>query len=206
MQSASPSSSREAPERAARLRDRLRAETRVEHEKLDALFADMLEPGQEDLYASFLRTNRAGHAAVEPLLDRGPLRETAPDWSCGSRLEALEDDCRTHALAPLGAPSVPLPGSGLPEALGMAYVLEGSRLGAAFLLKALRRQTPGSETRSTRYLEVSSDPEPFRRVIGALNAVSLSNEEADRMIVAANQTFRYFRALAEGARTGMTTS
>ncbi len=185
--------------KAARLRDRLRAETRAEHEALDAGFANMLAPGARSLYACFLLTNRAGHEAVEPLLERSPL-----GWTGGGRLAALRADCRAMGLPRLRPPRLASDLPALPEAVGAAYVLEGSRLGAAFLLKALRRDPASSLP--VRYLEASSDPEPFRQVIALANATPWSEAEMDRAVASANQTFRTFRALAEGARIRMTIS
>ncbi|ALN72318.1 MULTISPECIES: biliverdin-producing heme oxygenase [unclassified Aureimonas] len=202
---ATSSSGQPEPATTPRLRDRLRLETRAEHEALDAGFDGMLAPGAEALYACFLLTNRAGHEAVEPLLRQSPLARSNPAaWEPGGRLAALAADCRDLALPRFAAPArLPLSPS-LPEALGAAYVLEGSRLGAAFLLKALRR-SPGSRL-PVRYLLASSDPEPFRRLLAVMSAAGLSEREADRAVAAANQTFRTFRALAEGARIRMTFS
>lgn len=187
------------PANTTRLRDRLRAETRAEHEALDAGFADMLAPGQEGLYARFLLTNRAGHEAVEPLLSRSSL-----PWTDEGRLAALRADCRALKLPRLSAPPPALLSLALPEALGAAYVLEGSRLGAAFLLKALRRN--GASGLPVRYLQASSDPAPFRRLIGLANETAWSPAEMDRAVASANRTFRTFRALAEGARIRITIS
>ena len=197
---ASHSRGESEPAHTARLRDRLRAETRAEHEALDAGFAEMLAPGREALYARFLLTNRAGHEAVEPLLSRSPL-----PWTDDGRLAALRADCRALRLPRLRPPAVPAgPRPTLPDALGAAYVLEGSRLGAAFLLKALRRN-PASGL-PVRYLQASSDPAPFRRLIGLANETDWSQAEMDRAVASANRTFRTFRALAEGARIRMTIS
>lgn len=187
------------PANTARLRDRLRMETRAEHEALDAGFADMLAPGQEPLYARFLLTNRAGHEAVEPLLSRSSL-----PWTDDGRLAALRADCRALRLPRLSPPPPARLSLALPEALGAAYVLEGSRLGAAFLFKALRRNGPSGLP--VRYLQASSDPAPFRRLIGLANETAWSGAEMDRAVASANRTFRTFRALAEGARIRMTIS
>lgn len=190
---------------APRLRDRLRLETRSEHEALDAGFDGMLAPGAEALYAQFLLTNRAGHEAVEPILRRSPLAVFNPAiWEPGGRLEALTADCRALALPRFAAPTRLDLSPALPEALGAAYVLEGSRLGAAFLLKALRRSSTAHLP--VRYLLASRDPEPFRRLLGVMNGADLSERDGDRAVAAANQTFRTFRALAEGARIRMTIS
>ena len=194
------------PTTSERLRDRLRVETRPEHEALDAEFAEMLRPDAQDLYARFLMTNRAGHAALEPILLQSPLAHAqGGGWQAHGRLDALAADCTALGLPEWSGPAFAPGRPTFSQALGMAYVLEGSRLGAGFLLKALRRQDPASGL-PVRYLEVSSDPEPFRRLLAMMNAHSPSKGEADSTIAAANGTFRYFRALAERARTRMTTS
>ncbi len=192
----------------ARLRDRLRAETRGEHEALDALFADMLEPGSGDLYTTFLRMNREAHRAIEPLLAPADLAFDA------SRREAAERDCAALGLGSETAPAererarTLLPSRpGRAEAFGMAYVLEGSRLGARFMIKALRAEGRDADSRKdlpTHYLEASGDTRPFADLLKAMEVASLSRSEADTAVEAARTTFRYFRALALGSDIGGT--
>lgn len=191
-------------DRPARLRDRLREETRPEHEALDALFETMFRPDAAALYATFLRMNREAHRAIEPRLAGGALPEDlAPG---GERRRAAERDCAALGLPDASAPHErDLAARLLPErptrfeALGMAYVLEGSRLGARFMLKALARGEAGADARNglpAHYLEASGDTRPFADLLKAMERASA--REGDEAVRAARATFRYFTALATG--------
>ena len=157
----------------------------------------MLEPGATVLYEGFLRMNLAAHRQIEPILAASAIANVTPPWQLGHRLEALEADARAFGVS--AAPSRPFPiaAPDLSQAFGMAYVLEGSRLGAKFLLKGLARAP--AQNRPVGYLQASSDPEPFRRLLAALDREALSPPDIERMVDAANRTFQYFRALTEGA-------
>lgn len=182
------------------LRDRLRAETREPHEALDARFAAMMG-GERAVYARFLAMNRDAHAALEPLLARSPLGET---WRADGRLAAARRDCDALGLAEPAAPSrferAELTRA---EAFGVAYVLEGSRLGAKFLLRGLARD-PARNSMPTHYLQASSDAGPFAGLLRSMAETGLPRDEFDASVEAARATFRFFGRLADRYETAGT--
>lgn len=183
------------------LRDRLRADTREAHEALDARFAAMMA-GDTNRYALFLVMNRDAHAAIEPLLAAGPL---AGAWQATGRLEAVRRDCQVLGLGEERAepPRFGLDAGSRAAAFGLAYVLEGSRLGAKYLLRALAR-APARNPLPTHYLEASSDAGPFTGLMRAMARESFSPAEFSRSTEVARHTFRFFGRLADEHETAGT--
>lgn len=181
---------------AASLRDRLRRDTRIEHEALDACFEGMFAEPDLRRYRVFTAMNLAAHRAVEPILTAVP---PGPRWSPGRRLAALEEDARALALPEHEPAAFPIPRPDRAEAFGIAYVLEGSRLGAKFMMRALG--DPGvrddGDPVPARYLGASSDIGPFRDLLAAMAEAGLTEDERLRAIAAASATFRFFRETAE---------
>ncbi|MBB3997011.1 biliverdin-producing heme oxygenase [Aureimonas pseudogalii] len=177
------------------LRERLRIETRQDHEALDALFDGMLEDESDRRYRGFVAMNLLAHRAIEPRLV-GALAEAG--WQPGDRLEAAERDARALGLEAAEPPPFPLAPLAVPAAFGVAYVLEGSRLGARFMLKALKaREADAPRNRlPTHYLQASGDPSPFRNLLTAMNEAGMTEDDQTLAIEAARRTFRYFRQIA----------
>lgn len=118
------------------LRFWLRDVTRPLHEAVDQVYAGYSLREREG-YAAFLSAHAAALAPVEAWLDAAGAGKVLPDWPARARLPALRAD-----LAGLGE-TMPEPVAwrleATPAALwGVAYVLEGSRLGA----RHLARQVP----------------------------------------------------------------
>lgn len=130
------------------LRWHLRAATEALHAEADGLAGRFTLTDRRG-YAAFL----AWHARAMPGLEQGcaaALQAEWPDWPAHSRAAALEAD-----LAVLGRPlppALPAPALDRAAALGAAYVLEGSRLGNAMLLRAVRAAADPALARATAYL------------------------------------------------------
>jgi heme oxygenase (biliverdin-IX-beta and delta-forming) len=134
---------------AVGLRDRLRSATAAAHARLDAqLGAHSLQ----DLagYRRFLEANAAALLPLENALVAAGVAQIFPDWELRSRRRAILDDLvRVDGKArPLPAPA-PLDLGGM---LGTMYVLEGSRLGAKVLLRAIAQSADPVVTNATAYL------------------------------------------------------
>lgn len=181
-----------APSPDLSLRTRLRQETRANHEALDRLF-DGLTIDDSALYRRFIRMNHAAHAAIEPRLATSPI---APTWSrsAGPRLAGLQADMQALELQPLEGPDLHLDFADPASAAGIAYVLEGSRLGAKMILKGARAN--GAVKAPTHYLEASSETAPFADFLNALSEWARSEDDARRCIAAADAGFAHFHALA----------
>ncbi|WP_061930797.1 biliverdin-producing heme oxygenase [Aureimonas sp. AU22] len=189
--SASPSS-----QSVPSLRDRLRADTREAHEALDASFAGMFADATGTRYARFIAMNRAAHAAIDPVLAASPLAGLKDEEAPADRLDAAHRDALALGLAPAPPVRFPLPGPDLFEAFGIAYVLEGSRLGAKYMLRAIKIDQRTDDVRwPTDYLEASSDARPFTRLLDRMAAERADEPAIRRAVEAADVTFRFFRSL-----------
>lgn len=131
------------------LRSLLKEATASDHERLDGLLAAF------DLqtlagYRRFLEINAAVLTPLESALVAGGVDELLPDWERRTRSEAILAD-----LAAIGGTAQPLAQPHLDstfDLLGTLYVLEGSRLGAAYLIKHVKRSTDPRVSNATAYL------------------------------------------------------
>lgn len=129
----------------ANIRERLRRETREDHERTDAAFAalDLHDRGDA---IRFLTAHAQAVAAVEAARD-------AHSWPAGmpapvSALPYLAEDFAVFGLA-LPKPEEPVE---LPEPVGATYVLAGSRFGGRVLLSEWRQGSDQTVLGATSYL------------------------------------------------------
>ena len=125
------------PRPSETLRARLRAATADDHTRVDEL-AGRFNLGEHAGYTGFLVAQMRVLPAIEARLMEGPH---PPRWEERGRAAALASD-----LAALGVSSprpVPILALDTPaERIGAAYVLEGSRLGAAVQSRFVARSQP----------------------------------------------------------------
>ena len=136
------------------LRDLLRFRTAEAHARIDGLFGSC-DLGSRAGYERFLMAQSVAWESWSPVLDERSQ----------SRARALRGD-----LAMLGVPvprSLPIL---MPAALslGHRYVIEGSRLGSAFLLRRLGSMAPELARQASAYLEESAKIEAWRELSTAL--------------------------------------
>lgn len=179
---------------ARSLRRRLRSESRASHETLDAKFDGMAEAPTPDVYARFLAVNEACHRAIEPVLAASPLSEIAPGFASTPRSPALAADLAAMDIAALDAPPFPLPAPDAAETVGIIYVIEGSRLGAGFILSKLRGRELGADWSKAAfaYLEGPDEPHALRGFLMEASRRLQGDSDIDRAVAAADATFRYF--------------
>jgi len=118
------------------LRSILRDATAADHAQLDATLG-ALDLGTVAGYRRFLEINAAALLPLERSLERAGVRAMLPDWGDRARTEAILTD-----LAQLGGKPGRLNAPELTDRaamLGTLYVPEGSRLGAAYLLRTVRQ-------------------------------------------------------------------
>jgi heme oxygenase (biliverdin-IX-beta and delta-forming) len=118
------------------LRSILRDATAGAHARLDAKLG-ALNLCTVAGYRCFLEINAAALLPLEASLERSGVRGMLPDWDHRARTDAILTD-----LAPLGGRPGLLDAPELTDRsamLGTLYVLEGSRLGAAYLLRTVRQ-------------------------------------------------------------------
>ena len=114
------------------LRERLRAATAESHAALDATVSAF---GVETPagYAAFLAGSAAALVPLELGLERVGVGAWLPDWPRRARREALARDLAALELAPPASEPARIPSPAF--GAGLLYVLEGSRLGARFLVR-----------------------------------------------------------------------
>ena len=130
------------------LLERLRTETAGAHDKLDrahdgGAFSDLVD------YGRFLEAQARIFPAAEAALASSQEYRTLPDWDRRFRSEALLSDLSGLGIA--APPPIPFdlaqrPGS----ATGLAYVLEGSRLGGKLIARKLEQA--GLENAPTAFI------------------------------------------------------
>lgn len=124
------------------LMDELRQKTAVLHRATETAFDLPFVSASRTNYASMLRTLLSIYRPVERRLDKVDWKQTAINWPQRRKAALLERD-----LITLGEPadiSDSLEAANIPlrspaAAIGCLYVLEGSTLGAQFILKQLEK-------------------------------------------------------------------
>lgn len=188
--------SRQAGEHSrAGLRASLRDGTRERHERLDAAFPDLgaAAAGGSD-YARFLRVNEACHRAIEPVLSAGGLGAHRAQLVPGDRHAAAAADLAAMNLRPIVLKDFVPRSPGLSEAVGIAYVMEGSRLGARTILKRLRAsgRVDMRPPPPTLFLEAAGNADRFRGFMAWAETIAAAPSDRDLAVRAANATLDYF--------------
>ncbi|HEX2017640.1 MAG TPA: biliverdin-producing heme oxygenase [Aurantimonas sp.] len=186
------------------LRALLREGTSIAHQRLDLGFAGMTDADDVSQYHRFIRMNHACHARLEPLLERMADQASAPFLARRqSLLPALVADMRSMDLTPVDTGLLPVCRTGLPEAAGLIYVLDGSRLGARFIHrqfigKDLGSRWPGA---SSAYLAGASGPDAFGDRMAALSDRVATTTARERALAAAQAAFALFESAYQRAAT-----
>jgi heme oxygenase (biliverdin-IX-beta and delta-forming) len=172
------------------IRAKLRSATAEEHRRTEVRFAAILatlsDSGDSNSYAAFLQAHARAFPAIGRALSAGL------DWPAWrARWHDLEADLAALDLDPPPALHIPAATSRA-EALGMAYVLEGSRLGSTLLLKSIPAGLPAA------YLNGGNDRAPWRLLLGLLETIDPAHEAA--AIAGARTAFGAFRAAASTSR------
>jgi heme oxygenase len=163
------------------LRSRLRSATAHEHRRTEESFADSLASLPES-YGSFLLAHAAAFPAVGRALD------ASLDWEpWTARWNNLQSDLAALGLAAPDEVALD-PAASTAEALGMAYVLEGSRMGSAILLESVPAALP------TAYLRGGRDRAPWLKLQALLGAADPA--AGDAAVAGACAAFAAFRAAA----------
>ncbi|ADM10080.1 hypothetical protein PB2503_10144 [Parvularcula bermudensis HTCC2503] len=172
------------------LRHRLRAETRASHDQLDLLMGE----GKWNCLAfrrRFFLTHAIGFATFGTLF-RAAGAEWYDHWSTLA-LDYLGRDLDDLGLGPLNALVHPLPPSRAldPDGLapdGLAYVMIGSRLGAALLRQHIKAQ----DAAPSHYLHLFPDGDMWSDLARRLSMAPAYGMAADRIVTSAETGFALF--------------
>ncbi|MBR0691869.1 biliverdin-producing heme oxygenase [Bradyrhizobium lablabi] len=175
------------------LRTTLKAATAADHARLDGRLSAF------DLttlagYRNFLEVNAAALLPLEAALVVAGVRQVLPDWDRRARSHAILND-----LARIGGRSQPLDPPALADrfaALGTLYVLEGSRLGAAYLLKHVRRAADPRIVGATCYLAHGVGQNLWASFLAVLESHAPDLVDEDDIVASARRAFDLFARAA----------
>lgn len=138
-----------------RLREHLKRETDPQHRRLDLAFADVATSPQA--YARFISMNHAAHEVLEPVVEAGAQR--FPLLAPFTPMRGYLDEDRRALGLPLQTvtPSTFEEDDLFLTAIGILYVLEGSRLGARFIRHRIEQNSVHgfADRPPTRYLDAT---------------------------------------------------
>lgn len=182
------------PAKEATLRNILKEATAPDHARLDARLGAF---DLHDLYGyrRFLEANAAALLPLEGALVAAGVRDILPDWDRHARARAILDDLSAIGGAPklLDPPVL----AGTPAMLGTLYVLEGSQLGAAYLLRQLRQASDPRILRATAYLAHGAGQHLWPEFLVLLEShAGTLDDEAD-IVEPARRAFDLFSRAAE---------
>lgn len=162
--------------------DAVRAATASDHRRTEESFAGALAALPAS-YGAYLQAHALAFPAVGRALSAGF------DWQpWQDRWDDLQQDLRALGLdAPRAMPLNPAASAA--EGLGMAYVLEGSRMGSAVLLKSIPEHLPAA------YLRGGLALAPWRRLKDLLAAADPATSDA--VIAGARKAFNAFSIAAQ---------
>ena len=178
------------------LRDRLREATASAHHELDAQFAAFDLTARND-YRRFLEASAAALLPLEAALERAGVDRLFSDWPKRSRRDAITTDLVRlgGTIHPMGEVA-PLSHNGL---LGTMYVLEGSRLGAKYLLRMMSRSTDPLIAEARAYLSHGAGQPLWRSFLARLECEAVDSEAETEAIAGARQAFAMFAEAAARA-------
>ncbi|KYG98242.1 heme oxygenase [Bradyrhizobium sp. DOA1] len=176
------------------LRERLRDTTAAAHRELDAQLSSF------DLtvvagYRRFLQASAGALLPLEAALVEAGVASMFPDWPERSRSAAIAADL--GRLGSAAQPTVSVPPLTPGGMLGTMYVLEGSRLGAKFLLKEVADAADPRITEATSYLSHGAGKRLWQSLLSKLQSEEVSDE--DEVIEAARAAFAAFERAADRA-------
>ena len=165
----------------------LREATAPAHARLDGLFSS-LDLGDAADYARFLTAQAGAFLDLEAALEAAGVAEVLDDWPVRRRSRALRDDL-TALGEPIPAPQSPPALPGPAAILGAVYVLEGSRLGGAMLVRTVPDAAPKS-------FLTPGNPLLWRTFVAILDERLSSGDERAEAARSASAVFDIFTAAA----------
>jgi heme oxygenase (biliverdin-IX-beta and delta-forming) len=192
-----------SPDHAARagdlspsgLREKLKAATASAHRALDARLS-AFDLTSLDGYRRFLEASAAALLPLETALERSGISDLLADWPQRTRRGAIASD-----LACVGGIANPLPSMtalNRRQMWGTVYVLEGSRLGARYLLREVAGCAEPQIAAATSYLRHGNGLPLWRTFLELLGREEVTPDGEADMISGAQRAFAMF-ARAAGA-------
>ena len=177
------------------LREKLKAATALAHRALDARFSTF-NLTTVDGYRRFLEASAAALMPLEAALERSGIGELLSDWPQRSRQAAIAADI--DRIGGIFRPFNSMITLSRPEMWGVMYVLEGSRLGAKYLLRTIADCADPQMEVATRYLRHGNGQPLWRSFLEKLEREPSATDGEAETISGAQRAFAMF-ARAAGA-------
>lgn len=182
----------------------LKQGTSSTHESLDRRIMSLEPFSDRERYALFLRTQLRLHQAVSGWYQHTELQQRLPLLKDRDRLSAVQLDCADFGLSDEAleqdqmAVLTVIP-TDPDQAIGWLYTVEGSNLGAAFLLKYAKTHLQLSEAFGARHLAAHKDGRGlhWRQFKAALDALALDEQQQQAALQGAQDAFAFARANVE---------
>jgi len=182
----------------------LKQETTSTHESLDRRIMALEPFADRQRYAVFIRTQLRLHNAVSHWYQNAGLQQQHPLLKERDRLPAVLADCAdlgvtAEALEQDRLSAEAVTSHDADEAIGWLYTVEGSNLGAAFLLKYARTELQLSEDFGARHLAAHKDGRGlhWRQFKAALDQLPLTEAQQQAALKGAKDAFAFARANVE---------
>ncbi len=179
---------------------RLKEATAPAHQRIDARIMAAAPFASRERYGLFLQVQHAFHHDISNLYHQPELQSAFADLPSRARLTAVAQDLADLGLSVPAETETAHPTTKLdaPAAAGWLYVAEGSNLGAAFLLKAANRLGL-NEDFGARHLAAAPEGRgiSWRKFTAALDAMTLTRADEERLFAAARDAFERVHALVE---------
>ncbi|NIK07432.1 heme oxygenase [Xanthomonas arboricola] len=177
----------------------LKAQTHDAHDALDQRIMASAPFSSTIRYAQFLRAQRRFHATIDPLFGEPRLQSIVPQLAERRRLAEIDLDLGDLGIeSQTDRSSVVVDFTSPATAWGWFYVAEGSKLGAAILLKHAQRLGL-SEAFGARHLAAHDDGRArhWRSFVEAMDQVAWTNAELAVMVEGATHAFSTMKAFVE---------
>lgn len=178
------------------LRSLLKDATAADHARLDKCLG-ALNLSEIDGYSRFLQINAAALLPLEKALESAGIQDEFPDWAERARSDAILADIAALGGTPrwLSAPNL----HGRFAILGVMYVLEGSRLGAAYLRERIRHSGHRRVCENTAFLAHGIGRHFWRSFLAILESHADQLLDDDDILEPARQAFELFATAAARA-------
>lgn len=165
------------------LRDRIRIDTRHEHEKLDQ-FVSHLNLSTNIGLGTFLKSQLGAYSVIYSQLPNPPKYIKHRSRLALSDLNALgitiEGSKLNYALGPV-------------DPMGVRYVVEGSHLGGRFIRKIWAQSENQRVKAAGTFLSDESLATPWKETLETLKAMDSETKQADSIVKSAIRCFELFQ-------------
>jgi heme oxygenase len=167
--------------------------TALLHETVERHFT----PGSmtRDAYIRYLTMNRP-LASIEPALEAARIHRVLPDWNMRQRRFVLASDMDAMGIPFVETRAIAI-SDDIGTLLGWSYVLEGSRLGARFILRGIELTRDQKLIGATRFLRNGAGMDLWTTFTTALSRIDNDPSAIESAAEAAITAFSHFKAAAE---------